>query len=63
MLITPGVRPADSEVGDQKRSTTPAEAIANGADYVVIGRPITSYAKESLEAMTRRASEISFSLL
>ena len=63
VLITPGVRPADSEVGDQKRSTTPAEAIANGADYVVIGRPITSYAKESLEAMTRRASEISSSLL
>ena len=63
VLITPGVRPADSEVGDQKRSTTPAEAIANGADYVVIGRPITSYAKESLGAMTRRASEISSSLL
>ncbi|MEN9735313.1 MAG: hypothetical protein RL129_23 [Actinomycetota bacterium] len=57
-LITPGVRPADSEKGDQKRVTTPADAIASGANYVVIGRPITSYANESLSAMTKRAAQI-----
>lgn len=57
-LITPGVRPADSELGDQKRATTPQEALKSGANYVVIGRPITSYAKESLTAMGERAAEI-----
>jgi len=40
-LITPGVRPAGSDVGDQRRTTTPAEAIAFGSDLLVIGRPIT----------------------
>lgn len=40
-LITPGVRPAGSDAGDQKRIATPAQAIAAGADLVVIGRPIT----------------------
>ena len=40
-LVTPGIRPADSEVNDQKRITTPQQAIRNGASYLVIGRPIT----------------------
>jgi orotidine-5'-phosphate decarboxylase len=40
MLVTPGVRPAGSEKGDQKRVMTPADAIKAGADYLVIGRPI-----------------------
>src|ERR1700742_1264984 len=40
MLVTPGVRPAGSEVGDQKRIMTPARAIAAGADYLVVGRPV-----------------------
>jgi orotidine-5'-phosphate decarboxylase len=40
-LITPGVRPAGSEVGDQARVGTPAQALADGADLLVIGRPIT----------------------
>ncbi|MEM1274330.1 MAG: orotidine-5'-phosphate decarboxylase [Pseudomonadota bacterium] len=40
LIVTPGVRPSGSAPGDQKRTTTPAEAIAAGADHVVIGRPI-----------------------
>ncbi|HHI5409368.1 TPA: orotidine-5'-phosphate decarboxylase [Vibrio metoecus] len=40
-LITPGIRPAGSEQGDQRRIMTPAQAIAVGSDYLVIGRPIT----------------------
>jgi orotidine-5'-phosphate decarboxylase len=40
VLVTPGIRPADTEKGDQKRVMTPAAAIAAGADYLVVGRPI-----------------------
>jgi len=40
LIVTPGVRPPGSDKGDQKRTATPAEAIANGADHIVIGRPI-----------------------
>ena len=40
-LVTPGVRPAGAAAGDQKRVATPAAAIADGADYLVVGRPIT----------------------
>ncbi|ABM24809.1 MULTISPECIES: orotidine-5'-phosphate decarboxylase [Shewanella] len=40
-LITPGIRPVGSEVGDQHRVMTPAAAIAAGSDYLVVGRPIT----------------------
>ena len=39
-LVTPGVRPAGSAIGDQKRIMTPARAIAAGADYLVVGRPV-----------------------
>jgi orotidine-5'-phosphate decarboxylase len=41
LLIVPGIRPAGAAVGDQKRVQTPRDAIAAGADYLVIGRPIT----------------------
>lgn len=48
-LITPGIRPADSSAGDQKRIATPEEAIKNGADWLVVGRPIRD-AKDRLAA-------------
>ncbi len=40
-LVTPGIRPANTAVGDQKRVMTPASAVEAGVDYMVIGRPIT----------------------
>jgi len=43
-IVTPGIRPAGSVPGDQKRFATPREAIDSGADYLVIGRPITASA-------------------
>jgi orotidine-5'-phosphate decarboxylase len=42
VIVTPGVRPAGSDIGDQKRVMTPAEAVRAGANFLVIGRPITS---------------------
>jgi orotidine-5'-phosphate decarboxylase len=41
IIVTPGVRPSWAETGDQKRVATPQEALNNGADYIVIGRPVT----------------------
>ncbi len=40
LIVTPGVRPAGTDAGDQKRIETPSTAIANGADHIVVGRPI-----------------------
>ncbi len=49
-IVTPGVRPAGSRHGDQARVATPAEAIAAGASYIVVGRPITEAADPAAEA-------------
>ena len=40
LIVTPGVRPAGTDLGDQKRIATPAQAVANGVDHIVVGRPI-----------------------
>ena len=49
LIVTPGIRPKWAETGDQRRITTPAEAIQRGADYIVVGRPIIE-AEDPLEA-------------
>lgn len=51
VIVTPGVRPAGSRHGDQARVATPAEAIAAGASYIVVGRPITEAADPAAEAL------------
>ncbi len=56
-VITPGVRPAWSAAGDQRRFTTPAEAVSLGSDYLVIGRPITG-ADDPPAALQRIRDEI-----
>ena len=50
VLITPGVRPAGSDAGDQKRIATPQQALSDGADLLVIGRPITASADLAVAA-------------
>jgi len=57
-LISPGVRPGWSEQGDQKRTMTPREAIDAGADYLVVGRPITGH-KNPREALEKILEEMS----
>jgi len=57
-VITPGVRPAWTVAGDQRRFTTPAEAVSLGSDYLVIGRPITG-ADDPPAALQRIRDEIS----
>ncbi len=56
LTVTPGVRFADGDVGDQKRVMTPAEAKEIGSDYIVVGRPITA-AEDPVAAYERCLSE------
>jgi orotidine-5'-phosphate decarboxylase len=44
LLVTPGVRPAGADIGDQKRVLSPREAVQQGSDYLVVGRPVTQAA-------------------
>ena len=55
--MTPGIRPAGSEQGDQRRVATPASALAAGSSYLVIGRPITQ-ADDPAVALRDIAAEI-----
>ena len=56
LTVTPGVRFADGDVGDQKRVTTPAKAKEIGSDYIVVGRPITQ-ADDPVAAYRRCVAE------
>ncbi|MCG5060977.1 MAG: orotidine-5'-phosphate decarboxylase [Limnoraphis sp. WC205] len=58
LLVCPGVRPSWAEKGDQQRSFTPSQALKAGADYLVIGRPITA-SEDPLAALQRICQEIS----
>jgi len=57
VLVTPGIRPSWSVAGDQKRITTPAQAVKDGASFMVIGRPITAH-QNPAEAAALIAKEI-----
>ena len=57
LIVTPGIRPAWAAAQDQKRIMTPAEAIKKGADYLVIGRPITEAASPQ-DAFARIVEEL-----
>ena len=56
VLITPGVRPVGADVGDQARVATPQQALADGADLLVIGRPVTGAADPGAAAAEIAAS-------
>ena len=57
LIVTPGVRPSFASVDDQKRIMTPGEAVAGGADYLVIGRPIAK-AADPVAAVDKIVDEI-----
>jgi orotidine-5'-phosphate decarboxylase len=57
-IVTPGVRPTWAATGDQKRFMTPAEAVKEGSDWLVIGRPITA-AENPREAYAKVVEELS----
>ncbi|MFD1382324.1 orotidine-5'-phosphate decarboxylase [Rhodanobacter aciditrophus] len=61
VLVTPGIRPAGSAQGDQKRIMTPAQAMAAGSHYLVIGRPITQ-AEDPIQVLTSVNQDLGVSL-
>ena len=61
LIVTPGIRPAGSASGDQKRVVTPGDAIKAGADYLVVGRPVTG-AAEPVQAAEALVGEIASAL-
>lgn len=64
IIITPGVRPVDSQGGDdQVRTMTPQQAMNEGANFVVIGRPITQSWKDGAQALSQRARAIADDIL
>jgi orotidine-5'-phosphate decarboxylase len=50
LIVTPGVRPKGAELGDQKRISTPRDAIRNGSSHIVVGRPIVKSSNPKLAA-------------
>ncbi len=56
-LVTPGIRPAGTDAGDQRRIVTPVDALHNGSDYLVIGRPVTG-AKDPAAALKAIVADI-----
>jgi orotidine-5'-phosphate decarboxylase len=58
LLVTPGIRPAGTDAADQRRTATPAAAVAAGSDLLVVGRPLTR-AGDPLAALERLAAELS----
>jgi orotidine-5'-phosphate decarboxylase len=56
-VVSPGIRPGLAGLGDQKRAMTPRDAVAAGADYLVIGRPVTA-ADDPVQAVERIVVEI-----
>lgn len=59
VILTPGIRPLGNEINDQKRIATPSEAVKSGADFLVVGRPITaaSSPKEAVNAILKEIEE------
>jgi orotidine-5'-phosphate decarboxylase len=61
LIVTPGIRPTGGDAGDQKRIVTPKDAIKAGADYLVVGRPVTA-AGDPVAAAQSIAAEIEAAL-